>query len=31
MKSIAVFGLGGFGMSLAENLFTYGVDVLAVD
>lgn len=31
MKSIAVFGLGRFGMSLATNLYTYGVDVLAVD
>ena len=31
MKSIAVFGLGRFGMSLAENLYHYGVDVLAVD
>ena len=30
-KSVAVLGLGKYGMSLAENLYRMGADVLAVD
>ena len=30
-KSVAVLGLGQFGMSLAEKMYKMGADVLAVD